>query len=104
MLERILNNLETYLGDEYEVDLCTLLVNKCLENLKRARNYPENYTETMINDDLKNYEYKIFDLVLDAFNKRGVENEKSHSENGISVSFIDDEKLYSGILPIARVI
>lgn len=106
MLARILNNLQIYLGNEYtgKQALFTLLINRCIAHIKTARNYPSDYTETMISADLDNYEFTIFDLVLSAYNKMGIEGESSHSENGISASFIEDEKNYNGILPIARVI
>ena len=104
MKQRILENLNTILGDDYDEALLSILIDKALSNIKKIRNYPNNYTEAMINTDIESYEYQILDIVIKMFNIRGAEGETQRSENSTSHVFASENSFYKDIKPIAKVI
>lgn len=105
--DRILEDVKTLLKDDITSDdenKLNLFVKLSICNVKKYRNYPSEYTESMILDDLENYYSTIIYAVLNAWNRQGTEGEKSHSENNVSVSFINESELYANVIPIARFI
>lgn len=103
MKNKILQDLLMYLGEGEEA-LLSLLINRAIANVKVKRNYPNHWDEDMIDDDLENYQYVIFDAVVYAYGKMGAEGQQSHSENGISRSWIDEGKLYADVIPFVTVL
>lgn len=73
-----------------------------IREVKRARNYPKHYTDSMIAEDLQNYYTNIRALALYDYNLIGGEFEESHSENSISRSWKDRDRLFNGIIPLSR--
>lgn len=67
-----------------------------------ARKYPVNYSESHIDKDLSGFQSKIRNIALYDYNTSGAEFQNSHSENGISRTFVNREKLFGGIIPIAK--
>lgn len=83
----------------------TLIIPKikgAIREVRRARNYPKHYSESEIVEDLENYYSNIRNIALYDYNKIGGEFEESHSENSISRSWGDRDKLFSGIIPLSR--
>lgn len=74
-----------------------------IREVVRARNYPSNYTEEQINTDLYRYYSNIRNIALYDYNQIGIEFQTSSSENGISRTYMSREKLFSGIIPIAKI-
>jgi len=72
-----------------------------IREVKIARKYPSSYTDEMIYKDLYAYYAQIRNIALYDYNKIGAEGEDSHNENGVSRSYTDREKFFSGIVPIA---
>lgn len=93
----------TLSDDQFNSELLTSKVTNALREVKTARNYPDTYTEEKIATDLNKYYSNIRSIALYDYNKIGAEYEDSHSENGISNSFSDRDKLFAGIIPLARV-
>ena len=73
-----------------------------IREVKRARKYPKYYTDEQIAKDLYDFYSNIRNIALYDYNAIGAEFEKSHSENGTSRSYEDRDKLFYGILPLAR--
>lgn len=73
-----------------------------IQEVRRARNYPKHYSESAIVEDLENYYSNIRNIALYDYNKIGGEFEESHSENSISRSWGDRDKLFAGIIPLSR--
>lgn len=73
-----------------------------IREVRRARNYPKHYSESTIVEDLKNYYSNIRNIVLYDYNIIGAEFEESHSENSVSRSWKDRDKLFAGIIPLSR--
>lgn len=73
-----------------------------IREVKRARKYPPYYTDEQIADDLYGFYSNIRNIALYDYNKIGAEGEESHSENGVSRTYKDRDKLFNGVLPLAR--
>lgn len=83
----------------------TLLLSKvknALREVKRARKYPSYYTKKQIQSDMYDYFSNIRNIALYDYNQIGAEYEESHSENSVSRSFVDRNKLFAGIIPLSR--
>lgn len=79
-----------------------LKVRNALREVKRARKYPSHYTDDMVNQDMYDYYSNIRNIALYDYNNTGSEFESSHSENSVSRTNIDRDKLFSGIIPLSR--
>jgi len=77
-------------------------VENAIEEVKEARNYPHYYTDLAIDEDLRRLKSKIKRLALYDYNQIGAEFQTSDSENSISRTWVEREKLFNGILPICR--
>ena len=105
MEEELLDDIEVYLKDEIsesDTPILSLLIEIAVKNVKIHRNYPDSYKDEMISKDLEKHYGIIFNAVINSWNKQGVEGESSHSESGTAVTYINDDKWYAGVIPIAR--
>lgn len=100
ILDDLLNELES--ESTLNEDALERKVKNAVKEVKRARRYPSNYTEEQIQADLYGYYSNIYNIALYDYNQIGAEGEQSHSENGISRSYVDRDKLFYGIIPFAR--
>lgn len=85
----------------------TLLLSKvrnAMREVKRARNYPKSYSDSQIEQDMYDYFSNIRNIALYDYNQIGAEGNSSRSENGISIGYVDRQKLFSGICPFVRVL
>lgn len=85
----------------FNVSILKSKVINAIRDVKRARRYPSSYTDEKIQSDLYEYYSNIRSIAVYDYNMLGAEGEQSHSENGISRTYIDRNKLFAGILPIA---
>ena len=109
MEKELLSDLKNYYGDDYDENSEPSLIfciKRALISFKNKRNYPDTYSESAINSDMKKYYACIFDLVLYWCNKQGYEFQVSHSENGVSRNWNSENDIYvlHSIIPIARII
>ena len=108
MLDEIFNNLkEEILADEAQADLLSeSLLRKKVESayreVQRARRYPKSYSEAQIEEDMTDYFSTIEDVARYDYNAVGSEGLKSYSSDGTSIHYQDRDKLFYGVLPIAR--
>lgn len=94
----------TITDPSFNSTLLTTKVNNAVKEVKRARSYPTSYTQEMIDTDIVRFYTQARAIALYDYNQVGAENEESHSENNISRSFLDRNKLFAGITPFSRVI
>lgn len=99
---KIFENLKTYLG-ERDDEIIWILVDLACQNVVNRR-YPFGYTEKQEETAIKQYSNVVFRAVVYAYNMQGAEGQSSHSENGISRSYIDEDELYTEIVPMCRVL
>lgn len=88
--------------DSFDTTVLSSKVDSAVRAVQLARKYPSNYTDAMIEADTVTYYDIISKIALARYNRIGADDEVSHNENGISRTFVDEKKLFNGILPISR--
>ena len=79
-----------------------LLIDFVIEKYKQQRNFPSNFTENQIEDDIQRHISTIAMAVVDLKMKEGAEGESSHSENSISRSYENayiSSSIFNDVLP-----
>ena len=104
MIENIIEELTTELQNEvdFNVDILRLKVNNAYREVKQARNYPSSYSDSMKEADMENFYTNIKAIALYDYNKVGAEGQTQYSADGESIHYVDRNKMFAGILPIAR--
>lgn len=98
---KIYADLMVLLETSEEDKILPVLIRQAERNVVEKR-YPFGSTDTEKSDAIKKYEGIIFKAVIYAYNKQGAEGQSSHSENGISRTWINEESLYEDIVPMAK--
>lgn len=100
----IIEELTIELKNEIDFDAAILgvKVRNAIREVKAARNYPKSYTESMINDDMENFVTNIRSIALYDYSKIGAEGQSQYSADGESIHYLDRNKLFTGIIPLAR--
>lgn len=80
------------------------LIAQATEDVKAIRKYPDGYTEEMIADDLEQFTGVIVNLTVYDHSQAGEAYMASYSENGVSRSWKERDKLFVGVFPIANVL
>lgn len=104
MIESIISELTIELQTEadFNADILALKVNNAYREVKQARNYPKSYTEETISADMENYYSNVKAIALYDYNKVGAEGQTQYSADGESIHYVDRNKMFAGVLPIAR--
>lgn len=87
---------------KFKPELIKPKIKNAIREVKRARNYPKHYTESMITEDLQDFYSNIRALALYDYNIIGGEFQSNSSENGTSRAFIDRNSLFAGVIPLSR--
>lgn len=80
------------------------LIFQAEQDVRLYRNYPDNYTEEMIEKDMKKFDSIIVNLALYDYNQKGGEFQISSSENGTSRSWIDRDKILGKVTPFVQIL
>jgi hypothetical protein len=104
MESKLLEELKVYLEENEKDKLLTILIQRAIDNVKLRRNYPDTWSEDDIDNDLEKYYYVIFDAVVYAYTKIGIEGHSSLSENGITRQWISESRLYLTVVPFVKVL
>lgn len=80
------------------------LIKQATEDVKAKRNYPDNYTDEMITEDLKKYQSVIVNLAVYDHSQAGEAFMASYGENGVSRTWKDRDSLFVGVFPFAKVL
>lgn len=99
---RIIENLMVYLGENNE-ELISLLVDLACQNVVNRR-YPFGYAKEQEQAAIAQYSNVVFRAVVYAYEKGGITSHASLSENGVSRAFVDEDKLYTEIVPMCGVL
>ena len=103
--DMVISDLTTMYSDQptFNADKITVIVNKVVEEVVRARRYrEENYSDEQIEADLYNYKSQIYNLSEYDFSHIGAPGELSRSENSTSRTWIERNKLFAGIIPLSH--
>lgn len=88
-------------GDLLNLPLLTSKVNNAVMEVRTARKYPKSYSEAKIESDLVSYYSMIRNLALYDYNQSGAEGQKSFSGDGNTIQYVEREKMFAQILPLA---
>ena len=106
MIEEIIEELKTELseteGEKFSLTLLTSKVKGAYRDVKTARRYPLNYSEAAIENDMQNYFSQVKEIARYDYNQIGAEGQTQYSQDGVSVHYVEREKLFYGVLPIAQ--
>ena len=104
MIESIIDELTIELQTEadFNADILALKVRNAYREVKQSRNYPKSYTEETISADMESYYSNVKELALYDYNKVGAEGQTQYSADGESIHYVDRNKMFVGVLPIAR--
>lgn len=88
--------------DSFDASILTQKIVNAIREVKNIRRYPSYYSDNQIEKDLYRH-YSIIRMVaLFDYNWRGADGEKSHTENGVSRSYVDRKTLFNGVLPLSN--
>ena len=91
-------------GVEILPEVLAVKIKAVVRELMQIRNYGHSgMTDDEIETDIDRYYTQCMNVARYDYNQLGAEGEESHSENGISRKYIDREKLWSGVVPFAKV-
>lgn len=88
---------------KFNPELIKPKIKNAIREVRKARNYPKHYTESMITEDLKDFYTNIRALALYDYNMIGAEGQSSIGENRTSRVFIDRNSLFAGIISLSRI-
>lgn len=91
-------------GVSSENEFLQQLIFQAEQDVRLYRNYPDNYTEEMIEKDMKKFDSIIVNLALYDYNQYGGEFQISSSENGASRSWIDRDKILGKVTPFVQIL
>lgn len=106
LVNEIYDELSTELGISDETDLSMLLVKvkNAYREIKKLRNYPDSYTDDMVDKDMKKYFSNIRKLAMYDYNQIGAEGETSHSDNIGSRAWANRNTCLEGVVAICTLI
>ena len=106
IVNEIVDDLKIELSDEptFKVEILRNKVKNACREVMMKRNYKvTRYTDDEILDDLFNYYSVIENLARFDYNQLGAEGEQSHTENGITRSYVSRDSLLKGVHAFVKV-
>ena len=105
MKAEIITDLTTELmvtdGDLFNLPLLTSKVNNAVREVISARNYPDSYTNSMIEKDAVKYYAQVRNLALYDYNQSGAEGQTTFSGDGNSIQYVSRDSMFAQINPLA---
>ena len=104
--DEVLAILTTLYSDQptFSTDKVKVIVNNVVDEVIMARNYRNaGYTDEQIAKDLFKYKGNIKNLAEYDFAHFGAPHEVAHSENSVNRTWVDRNKLFSGIVSLAQI-
>ena len=80
------------------------LIKQATEDVKAKRNYPDNYTDEMIAEDLKKFENVIVNLSVYDHSQAGENYMASMNEGGVNRTWKNRNDLLVGVFPLVKVL
>lgn len=87
---------------DFDPEMLEVKVQNAFREVKAARNYPWDYSEIRIMADMERYYTNIRSIALYDYTKIGAEGQTQYSADGESIHYLDRDKLFKGVYPIAR--
>lgn len=92
-----LKTKEALKGKERDVARLSSKIKNALREIRGKRNYPEYFSDELIQKDLEKHYSVIRNLALNDYNMIGAEFHKGISENGISRTFVDRDSILQSV-------
>lgn len=80
------------------------LIEQSRQEIMSLRNYPSNYTQEQIDDDLAKYENVIVNLTVYDHSQAGENYMASMNEGGVNRTWKNRNELFAGVFPLVKVI
>ena len=80
------------------------LIKQVTNEVMNRRMYPSNYTQEQIDEDLKKFETTIVNAVVYDRSQAGESFMQSYSENGVSRTWTDRDKLFKDVYPFVKIL
>ena len=80
------------------------LIKQVTNEVMNRRMYPINYTQEQIDEDLKKFESAIVNAVVYDRSQAGESFMQSYSENGVSRTWKDRDKLFGEVYPFVKIL
>lgn len=105
-LKRIIGEdlTESYDTEKAANDALRQIVEDAVHELIRIRDYPDGYTEAMIEKDLNRYHSTISRVATYEWDSLGASNETMHIENNTQRMWRERSTLFYGVMPIGRIV
>lgn len=103
MIDIVFSEVKEQITEEVNEEILFAKVRNAIREIKKARRYPKNYTDEMIEEDMKNYITNIENLAIYDYNQIGVEGQSTHNEDGVNRTWKSRNTCFNGVLPIAKV-
>lgn len=103
--DEVIDMLTTLYSDQptFKAEKVKVIVANVVEEVIKARNYRNaGYTDEQIAKDLFKYKSNIKNIAEYDFAQFGAPHESSHSENSVNRTWVDRNKLFSGIVSLAQ--
>jgi len=93
-------------GDpSFNSDIVASKVSAVVKELMQKRRYNKSgMSDEAILEDLENYYSQALNVARYDFNTIGAEGEERHTENGVDRTFTERGKMWTGVVPLGRVI
>lgn len=105
LAEQIIDDLTAELSvtdTNFNAVLLTSKVNAAVREVKKARNYPDYYTDEQIDTDMEKFYSCIRSVAMYDYNTIGMEGQSASSENSTSRTMVDRKTLFAGVIPLSR--
>ena len=80
------------------------LIKQVNNEVMNRRMYPSNYTQEQIDEDIKKFESTIVNVVVYDRSQAGESFMQSYSENGVSRTWKDRDKLFGEVYPSVKIL
>lgn len=104
--DEVFDDLETELKNDvdYDSNILEIKIKNAIREIRAKRDYPSNYSDTQIANDLyKLYPY-IVNLARYDYNQIGAEGEEQHSEDDIKRQWVKRDEMFRGIHAFVKVL
>lgn len=105
MKEAIVEGLTIELKSDpdFSQEVLSEKVDNAVNEIKLHRRYSQaGYTDTMIESDIAQFYSNIRGLALYDYNMSGVEGQSSSQENSIMRTYVNRNRMFNGITPLAK--
>lgn len=95
-----------FIPEMLEQEVSPMLVDFVIEKYKQRRNYPNSFSEDMIDSDLYGHISTMAMAIVDMLNKIGAEGETAHTENSVTRQYENayiSSSIFSDVLPYVNI-